>query len=239
MAERTPLLQFKAASLVPPDQPASRFENVSLTLEAGAAAVVQTAFAADFHEEQFDYFPLADAAQGLLPCGPGQVLFDGRDWADMPPLEQARARGRIGRLFEFHGWVYNLSVLENLILAVQTHGRGDGQPEAEALAMARRFGLAAIPEGRPVTLRKRELRLFEWIRAFLGRPELIIVERPELDMPRLALSVCFDLAREARERGAAILLITHEVDIVERAVKTGASPYGVRGRTWHAGGVER
>jgi ABC-type ATPase involved in cell division len=237
MDEQPAILEFRAASLNPPDQPENRLCDVSLVLPPGAAAVVRMDVPAHFRETHFDYFPLADAAQGLLPCADGQVFFRGLDWAALGPMEQARNRGRIGRLFDFHGWVYNLPVMENLLLACRTLRYRGGAPKREAEEMARRFGLEGVPEGRPVLLRKREQRLFEWVRAFLCQPDLVILERPEMDMPRLALDVCFDLAREARGRGAAILWITEEDDMVERILKTDAAPFTVRGRTWRAGRI--
>lgn len=234
MPEPVPILEFRRVRLASSDSSGNRIAAVSLILGPGSEAVVQTAFAAEFSEEPFDAASLADAAEGLLACDGGQVLFSGRDWALMPPLEQARNRGRIGRLFEFHGWVYNLSVMENLLLACQTHGRA-ADAESEAEALVRRFGLAGIPEGRPVLLRKHAMRLLEWVRAFVGHPELIILERPELDMPRRALDICFELAQEARSRGAALLWITHDGDIAERVIKAGGASYWMQGSAWRVG----
>lgn len=234
MSEKGAILEFRSAELIPPDRLSGRISGISLILEPGAASVVQTAIPADFQDD-LDSIPLADAAEGLLACEKGQVLFLGRDWASMPPLEQAQNRSRIGRLFDFHGWVYNLSVMENLVVSSRSYGRLDPEPEAEAVAMARRFGLAGVPEGRPVLLRNYEKRVFEWIRAFLGRRDLIILERPDLDMPRRALEIGFELAQEAMNRGAALLWITHDQEIAERVIKSGASSYWMKGSTWHAG----
>jgi phospholipid/cholesterol/gamma-HCH transport system ATP-binding protein len=234
MAEPSPILQFDRASLCPLQQPDNCLAEVTLTLGPGAVAVVDTGINLDIRELGFDYFPLADAAEGLLPCQPGQVLFLGRDWAKMGPLEQARNRGKIGRVFDYHGWVHNLSVMENLVTACRTHpNRAIHDPEGTAEKLARRYGLEGVPNGRPALMRKRDLRRCEWIRAFLGNPDLVILERPEMDAPRGALDALFETAREAQGRGAALLWITHDKEIKERAVRLGAAQFAVRGRTWH------
>lgn len=234
MGDRPPILEFRDAEMAPPDQAENRIGGVSFSLRPGDAAVVQVEEESEFRVGQADYCPLADAAEGLLLCGPGRVFFQGRDWVAMSPMEQARNRGRIGRLFDFHGWVYNLSIRENLLLASRTYGSGLG-PDEEAAAMARRFGWPGVPEGRPVLLRKREQRLFEWIRAFLFAPELVVLEKPEWDMPRAALAVGFELAREALERGAALLWITPDPEMADRLADAGATRYGVCGRQWREG----
>ncbi len=232
MAE--PILQFEAADLRSPDQPGRALLDVSFRLEAGASVVVQADQPSDLREEGDDTPPLADAAEGLIPCDQGQVLFKGRDWRQLSPFDQARNRGDIGRLFDFHGWVYNLSVLENMTLACHTHPSGSvSNPESRIRDLARRFGFDGVPPGRPVDFRRRELRIFEWIRALAFRRDLVILERPELDLPLSALDICFEMAQEARAAGSALLWITHDVEMVRRTVQLGSIAFVIRGRTWN------
>lgn len=231
MAE--PVLQFEAAHVRLPDPPGLALLDVSFRLEAGESIVVQADQPSDLREEGDDTPPLADAAEGLIPCDKGQVRFKGREWRLMSPFEQARNRGCIGRLFDFHGWVYNLSVLENMTLACQAHSCGSMRnPEAHIQSLARRFGFEGVPPGRPGEFRRRELRIFEWIRALAFRRDLVILERPELDLPLSALDICFEMAQEARASGSALLWITHDMEMVRRTVQLGSIAFAIRGRTW-------
>lgn len=231
MAE--PVLQFDQAELRPDGKPGSMLRDVNLTLKAGESAVVEAGFSAEHDRELFDYFPLADAAQGLLACENGRVLYRGRDWAAMPPLQQSRCRGSIGRLFDFHGWVFNLEIMENLLLACRIYPeRAVPNLEAEALRLARRFGLDAIPQGRPALVGRRDLRRLEWVRAFIGKPDLVILECPEMDTVKTSLDALFETAREALARGAALLWITHAREIEERVLHLGGASYEIRNRTW-------
>ncbi|MFO7536273.1 MAG: hypothetical protein R6X19_11455 [Kiritimatiellia bacterium] len=231
MAE--PILQFEHAELRPVGKPASILLDVTLMLNAGESAVVDASFSSDPALELSDYFPLADAAQGLLPCDKGKILFRGREWSSMPPLEQARCRGRIGRLFDFHGWIFNLEILENILLACRIYPeRAVPNVEAEALRLARRFGLDEIPPGRPALVGRRELRRLEWVRAFLGGPDLVILEHPEMDMVSASLDALLETAREAQRRGTALLWITHDREMQERVLRLGGASYEIRNRTW-------
>ncbi len=233
MSEGAPILHFNRAVLCYPGHPEEALRDVSFGLAPGGSAVVVPERAVDNRSAAFDFFPLADAAQGLLPCGPGEVCFMGKDWVASPPLEQARARGRIGRVFDFHGWVHNLTVMDNLTLRCKMHhGKAAADSERAALTLARRMGLDGVPGGRPDGVRKGDLRRLEWVRAFLGSPVLVILERPEMDAPRGSLEGLFETAVDATKRGAAILWITQDDEVVERAVRLGATRYATRGRTW-------
>jgi len=231
MSDAAFILQFNRAMLCPPRQPEETLCEVSFALGPGGAAVVKTE--TDNRMGEVEYCPLADAAQGLLLCGPGEVCFLGQDWASRTPLEQARARGRIGRVFAFNGWVHNLNVMENLTLAGRMHGRRPARElEAAAVTLAGRLGLEGVPAARPDAVRKGILRRLEWVRAFLGEPALVIVERPEAGVPRDALDALFETAAESGSRGAALLWITQDDEVRERAVRLGAADYTARGRNW-------
>jgi phospholipid/cholesterol/gamma-HCH transport system ATP-binding protein len=235
MAE--PVLQFEHADLRPDGKLGSVLLDVTLMLNAGESAVVGASFSSDPANDLGDYFPLADAAQGMLPCDKGRILFRGREWSAMPPLEQARCRGLIGRIFDFQGWIFNLEILENILLACRIYPeRAVPNVEAEALRLARRFGLDGIPPGRPALAGRRDLRRLEWVRAFLGKPELVILEHPEMDMVSGALDALFETAREAQRRGTALLWITHDREIQERVLRLGGASFEIRNRTWRRRG---
>jgi len=159
-------------------------------------------------EPQAQQTPLADAAQGLVSPASGRVLFLGGDWARLAPDEAARRRARIGRVFEGRGWISNLDVIENITLAARHHtARPVAEIVAEAQALAVRFGLAAIPAGRPAAVARAELRKSEWVRAFLGAPALLLLEHPVRHVEEAGVPALLDAVREARARGAAGLWI--------------------------------
>ncbi len=176
--------------------------QVSFTLRRGELALVQL-------EAGHLRTPLADAAQGLVEPLQGSVHFLGASWADMPLAAKAAARAKIGRVFEEPGWIAELAMDENIVLSQRHHSR---RPLAsirdEASELARRFSLPGLPLGTPAEMRAPDLRRAACVRAFLGEPELLILERPSAGiypevMPALMASV-----RAARERGAAVLWTT-------------------------------
>lgn len=228
------VLEFVDATLEAPGFEADRLESLSLALGPGAAIFV--------HEEETvrDHLPLADAACGLLAPSAGRVLFAGADWAAMPVDEQLRRRARIGRVFAFHGWVHNLDVLENVMLSERIHtDRPDEDIRMEAEALARRFGLPGIPEGRPSWVRRSELRRAEWVRALVGSPGLVLLERPERDVAAAAIPLLLEAVAAACGRGAAAIWITRDPALGRACRATGGVRHAVvrDGRIEINGGV--
>jgi phospholipid/cholesterol/gamma-HCH transport system ATP-binding protein len=173
--------------------------NVSFELNRGDLLLVRI-------ERENERLPLADAATGLVPPSQGSVLFLGEDWRAMSADRAAAHRGRVGRLFEDEGWVSDLEVDQNIMLAQRHHTRRSEEEIAEeALQFARIFGLPGLPRGRPVSVRRWDLRKAACMRAFLGQPILIILEQPVRGVYADLMAPLVNSVQSARSRGAAVL----------------------------------
>lgn len=178
--------------------------NISFGLDPGDLLLVRI-------ERENERLPLADAAEGLAPSTEGSVTFLGEDWRDMSADHAAAQRGKVGRVFEDEGWISNLTVDENIVLSQRHHTqRSEEDILDEALKLARLFGLPGLPVGRPAGVRRPDLRKAACIRAFLGQPALIILERPSRGDPVTPLE---NAVRAARERGAAVLWTTGDPQV--------------------------
>lgn len=183
--------------------------NVSLRLGAGELALVRL-------ERGAVRLPLGDAAEGLADLHDGTAAFLGKDWRDVPAGEASALRGRIGRVFDAVGvgatgigWVANLDVDENVMLAQRHHTRRPSpEIEAEAAKLARMFGLPGLPRGRPGQTRVPDLQRAACVRAFLGAPELILLERPAQGVFPEIMPPLINAVRSARNRGAAVVWLT-------------------------------
>lgn len=204
MQELTAILEFRDVTVRSASSQVSGMRGVNLVLGRGEVALVSL-------EEGREHIPIASLAQGLLSPDSGRVFFHGADWADMSASRQSVERGRIRRVFEHYGWVTNLDVMENLCLAECHHtGRSGEELLQEIKGLARRFGIEEIPNARPTRVHNMVLRKLEWVRAFVGTPDLIILERPligapKADAPKLIEAVC-----EASRRGVAVLWLAED-----------------------------
>lgn len=194
-----PVLELAGVQLavVPPYD--AGLSGGSLVLRRGELALIRL-------EEGLWSHPLADVVSGLLMPDAGEVRIFGASWSGLPPDVQALYRWKIGRVFEGNGWVSNLDVDENITLSERHHTR---RPVAEIEEEMRRLagiaGLGGIPPGRPAVANREILQRCEWVRAVMGQPWLVLLERPGQDLSPGWRSGCARLVAEARERGAAVV----------------------------------
>ena len=209
MQALTPILEFKDVTLGAGASQMIGLKGVSFTLNRGEIIMVAL-------EEGREHIPLASLAQGLVVQDSGHVYFKGAEWTEMGPSRLSLQRGLIRRVFEHFGWISNLDVMENISLAECYHtGRPPDEIAQEIRSLARRFGLDTVPDARPSRVHSMTLRKLEWVRAFVGTPDLILLERPlfgapKADAPKLAQAVC-----EAARRGVAVLWMADDLRFLE------------------------
>lgn len=218
-----PILEFDAVTRAPSPLAPAGVVRVSARFLPGTLTLIRV-------EEGSEQLPLADLAEGLLEPDGGRVLFLGEEWRAMSPERALRRRALIGRVFEGHGWISNLSVRENIALSTRHHTRRpDREILGEAGALARAFGLGGIPENRPDLVPHRDLRRAEWIRAFCGRPMLILLERPMQGVSPVHRPRLIGAVRDACTRGAAVVWLTDGGRIELRDGALPAARYAMRG----------
>ncbi|SOY43208.1 putative ABC transporter, ATP-binding component [Cupriavidus taiwanensis] len=160
---------------------------------------------------------------GQLPPTAGQILLDGEDVTRLPVSQKTR-RG-IGRAFQLTSLFPQLSVLENVRLAVQARQqRGidlfsmwSRQPDLQAQAMAilervalagkRHLAVASLPHG---DQRKLEVGILLAL-----QPRVFMFDEPTAGMSVDEVPVILDLIRELRQdRSKTVLLVEHKMDVV-------------------------
>lgn len=163
-----------------------------------------------------DRLPLADAAQGLVAPAEGVVRYRGREWPALGARAAERRRGEIGRVFDRTPWVSNLDVEENVMLRLLHHGGGSRRQAAVRVReTVRAFGMSALPQRRPVAVPAADLQVAQWVRAFAGKPALILLEHP-VNATGLPVNRLAEAVGAARARGGAVVWITARRDIWDR-----------------------
>lgn len=199
MNANDPILEFTDVTIAAAPREHAGLSHVNAQLRPGTLTIIQV-------EPGNEQLPFADLAEGLLRPAEGSVAFQGKTWITLLPEQVLQRRAQIGRVFDEHGWISNLNVNENVTLSQRHHTR---RPNAEILAeaeeLARAFGLNELPKIRPALVARQDLRRSEWIRAFLGQPLLILLERPMQGVPRKHLPSLIGAVRKACARKAAVL----------------------------------
>ncbi len=200
MDDPTAALTFDDVT-VPAGPRVGGLSRVTFALPAGGVAYVAV-------DPDQPMAPFVDLALGLLDPVGGRVRFRGRDWRDMDPFTQAAARGETGTVFETSLWVSSLTVCENILLRMQYHtGESDAQLLEQATRLAGALGLTGVRQERPDAVATRELRLWEWVRALVGRPAMVILAYPGRGAPSWAMAKLTALLQPALTAGTAVLWI--------------------------------
>jgi phospholipid/cholesterol/gamma-HCH transport system ATP-binding protein len=223
MELRRTVLEFERVTIPASAAYDAPIRNVSFRLEEGQLLLIRV-------DEASDHLPLADAAQGLIVPPSGAVRFLGEEWWKMGARRESLMRGKTRRIFENEGWVSNLDVVENILLSEYHHThRSVDELMAEALSLAKAFGLSGIPPGRHVQLHAAMLRKLDWVRVFMGRPELILLDRAALGISRPDIALLIGAVREALRRGTAVVWITLEGCVWNHPLLADAVQYAMRG----------
>jgi branched-chain amino acid transport system ATP-binding protein len=164
---------------------------------------------------------------GQIDATSGEVFLNGKTLAGMSP--SARTRAGLGRAFQLTNLFPNLSVLENVRLAVQAtrsgrHLRGlnlwsiwsdhvaltqRAEEVIEAVAMTdkQHRAVASLPHG---DQRKVEVALLMAL-----EPEVFMFDEPTAGMSIDEAPVILNLIRKLKDdKGKTILLVEHKMDVV-------------------------
>lgn len=147
---------------------------------------------------------LLKAVCGLADVQEGRVTFDGRDLANAPSEEIARAG--IGYVPQRENVFPGLTVRENLELGTHAH-RDWRQGMREFDAVYEMFPVLYERRGqRAGTLSGGERQMLAMGRALVGGPRLMLLDEPSAALAPKLVDEIFATIRDIAERGVAILL---------------------------------
>jgi len=198
--------------------------NVSLAFEAG----LRHAIIGPNGAGKTTFFNLMS---GQLPASEGRVLLDGQDITRLPaPL---RTRRGLGRAFQLTQLFANLTVLENVRLAIQAREAGRGRGGAwggvdfwrvwldrkawidEAQAILNQVRLADKAQAHASSLPHGDQRKLEVALLIALDPRVFMFDEPTAGMSVDEVPVILDLIRALKtRRDATILLVEHKMDVV-------------------------
>jgi phospholipid/cholesterol/gamma-HCH transport system ATP-binding protein len=177
----------------------NRTFKVDLVVRSGDLVIVQPDD--ESHEQA-----LVDAVCGLTGPRAGAVRFLGLDWSAVPPDHANAMRGRMGHVFRRGQWLPYLSVADNILLRPMHHTRRSYEGvRDEAARLAILFGLPGIPVDLPNEFSDLDRRRAAFVRAFLGRPDLVILESSNGDELLEIIEPLLSAIRQCQYRNGAVL----------------------------------
>jgi len=159
----------------------------------------------------------------LLGCldrpSEGTLLIDGRDVAELGDTDLAELRNQaIGFVFQSFQLLARTSAVDNVALPLVYRGVRRAERRRRAVAALEAVHLGHRLGHRPTQLSGGEQQRVAIARALVGEPRVLLADEPtgNLDTAN-GEEVMAILERLNRERGVAVVLVTHEAEIAARA----------------------
>jgi branched-chain amino acid transport system ATP-binding protein len=163
---------------------------------------------------------IAQLSGQLIPDS-GRIRFAGVDITNLP--SHRRSHLGLARSFQITSLFLDLSVLDNVALAVQAHAghsfqfwrdaRTERALRDPARAALERVGLAGRAERPAAALSHGEHRLLELAMALAGRPRMLLLDEPMAGLGPEESAAMVEMLR-ALKQDVTILLVEHDMEAV-------------------------
>jgi len=162
---------------------------------------------------------LLNLISGMDTPSSGEVWLAGKPLQTLSEEERTQLRRRyIGFVFQAFNLLPTLTVEENVLLPLELNGVFDRKSHEAARRLLERVGLAGRNHQYPDRLSGGEQQRVAVARALAHRPLLLLADEPtgnlDADTGRQVLDLLEELARET---GRAVLVATHDREMVSRA----------------------
>jgi len=150
----------------------------------------------------------------ILEPEEGEIRLDG---APLPSTPEQVRRAGVEVLWQDHGLLDDLDVVANVYLG-RERGRwmiAESEMREGTAAVLRRVGAGNLPLDRPVRgLSRGQRQLVALARALWSDPQLLLLDEPTASLGVTETRQVQEVIRQCRDRGAGILVVTHDLDQV-------------------------
>ena len=160
------------------------------------------------------------AMAGLERADGGRIEIEGTDIGGLGEDHLARFRGkRIGIVFQSFHLIPTMTALENVAVPLELAGHRDAFERARAELGS--VGLAERTAHYPAQLSGGEQQRVALARAIAPRPAILVADEPTGNLDEATGASIVDLMLSLkRERGATLVLVTHDLALAARCDRT-------------------
>jgi putative ABC transport system ATP-binding protein len=159
---------------------------------------------------------------GLLDVpSSGEYWFEGRNvagWSE-GKLNELR-RGRIGFIFQSFNLIEELSVFENVELALEYTGMAKSERKAKVTAMLNKLGVLHRAGHRPSQLSGGQQQRVAIARALVSGPALLLADEPTGNLDTAHGDEVMRLLRTINAEGTTVVMVTHSPSHAAQASRT-------------------
>ena len=153
----------------------------------------------------------------------GSIEVDGVDIAKLSASQQTAYRAKkIGFVFQYYNLIPNLTVLENVMLALEFGGTPAKERKGRAEQLLEEVGIEPSQQSRkPAKLSGGQQQRVAIARALANKPAFVLADEPTGNLDSETGKKIFELLhRLTRTENTTILAVTHDMDIAGRTDRT-------------------
>ena len=192
------------------DSQVAALRNVSLAVQSG---------------EIFGIIGLSGAGKStLVRCinllehpNEGSVLFHGKDLTGLKPRELRLQRRKISMIFQSFNLLDQRTSLDNICFPLELAGVSRKEARKRAMELLETVGLPDKANAYPVQLSGGQKQRIAIARALASDPEVLLCDEATSALdPQTTDSILKLLQQINRERGITVIIITHQMSVIEQ-----------------------
>ena len=146
----------------------------------------------------------------------GQILIDGRNISRLRSAHIPLLRRKIGVVFQDFKLLTNLSVFENVAMAVEVLGEPRAKVQQKTWRVLKSVGLAHKMHAKAILLSGGEQQRVAIARAIVNEPDVLLAAEPTGNLdPDLTMEI-MKFLQQVNARGTTVILATHDPELLSR-----------------------
>ncbi|KKR15973.1 MAG: cell division ATP-binding protein FtsE [Candidatus Levybacteria bacterium RIFOXYA1_FULL_41_10] len=201
-------------------------DNVSKKFGTGAFGISDVSFSIDKGEFVFLVGPTGSGKttvfklliREILPSK-GSIQIESWDVAKLPNEKIPDLRKKIGVVFQDIKLLTDRTVSENVLLPMEVAGVAAKDAMRRVEEILTQTGIIEHKDKFPVQLAGGELQRVAIARALVLNPEILLADEPTGNLDNATSWEIVKLLSDINEKGATVIMATHNVDIVKNLKK--------------------
>ena len=147
----------------------------------------------------------------------GEVRVSGYNVNEMRPRDVPLLRRKLGIVFQDFRLLEDRTAEENVAFALEVTGARSSTIAARVMRVLTQVGLAAKAQAYPRELSGGEQQRVAIARALVNEPTVLLADEPTGNLDERATRGVFQLLRDINASGTAVVMATHDLDLVRQA----------------------
>lgn len=157
---------------------------------------------------------------GFLSPSNGQVLFENENLYGFSRSRMSRYRNsEIGMVHQFFNLISCFDTMQNVAAPLLIAGVKKKEAYIRAEIVLERFGMLGRSRHYPNELSGGEQQRVAIARALINKPKVILADEPTGNLDRSNTQEVLDIFSEIHQKGTAIVMITHDPVVADRAAR--------------------